>query len=132
MNFRYFRFSVIFIATFSIASIADEPVGIVQSESVNQSSNSVTSYDQTMEARSVSGIEEVVVTAQKREESLQDTPIALTAITESTIEDLDIQNVVDMAGISPNVMLVETPSNNTSATIAMRGGVTINPAITWE
>ena len=37
-----------------------------------------------------------------------------------------------MAGISPNVMLVETPSNNTSATIAMRGGVTINPAITWE
>ena len=69
MNFRYFRFSVIFIATFSIASIADEPVGIVQSESVNQSSNSVTSYDQTMEARSVGGIEEVVVTAQKREES---------------------------------------------------------------
>ena len=90
MNFRYFRFSVIFIATFSIASIADEPVGIVQSESVNQSSNSVTSYDQTMEARSVSGIEEVVVTAQKREESLQETPIAITAITSSTIDDLDI------------------------------------------
>ncbi len=132
MNFKQITLSIVFIATFSIATIADEPVGVVQSESVNQSSNSVSSFDQTMEARSVGGIEEVVVTAQKREESLQDTPIALTAITESTIEDLDIQNVVDMAGISPNVMLVETPSNNTSATIAMRGGVTINPAITWE
>ena len=67
-----------------------------------------------MEVRSAGGIEEVVVTAQKREQSLQDTPIALTAITASTIDDLDIKNVVDMAGISPNVMLVETPSNNTS------------------
>ena len=132
MNFKQITLSIVFIATFSIATSADEPVGAVQSESATQSSNSVSSFDQTMEARSVGGIEEVVVTAQKREESLQDTPIALTAITESTIEDLDIQNVVDMAGISPNVMLVETPSNNTSATIAMRGGVTINPAITWE
>ena len=105
----------------------------MKSESATQKADQVvTMTEQSMEVRSVGGIEEVVVTAQKREQSLQDTPIALTAITASTIEDLDIKNVVDMAGISPNVMLVETPSNNTSATIAMRGGVTINPAITWE
>ena len=83
-------------------------------------------------AQSVGVLEEVVVTAQKKEENLQDTPIAITAITESTIDDLDLANVVDLAGMAPNVHIINTPSNNTAATIAMRGGVTINPAITWE
>ena len=77
-------------------------------------------------------LEEVVVTAQKKEENLQDTPIAITAITASTIDDLDIANVVDLAGMAPNVHIINTPSNNTAATIAIRGGVTTNPAITWE
>jgi iron complex outermembrane receptor protein len=85
-----------------------------------------------LNAQSVGMLEEVVVTAQKRVENLQNTPIAITAITESTIDDLDIANVVDLAGLAPNVHIINTPSNNTSATIAMRGGTTINPAITWE
>ena len=83
-------------------------------------------------AQSFDALEEVVVTAQKKEENLQETPIAITAITESAIDDLDIANVVDLAGMAPNVHIINTPSNNTAATIAMRGGVTINPAITWE
>ena len=131
MNYKNYLFTGLLISAFAV--MADVPVGTVKSESATQKADQVvTMTEQSMEVRSVGGIEEVVVTAQKREQSLQDTPIALTAITASTIEDLDIKNVVDMAGISPNVMLVETPSNNTSATIAMRGGVTINPAITWE
>ena len=77
-------------------------------------------------------LEEVVVTAQKKEENLQDAPIAITAITASTIDDLDIANVVDLAGMAPNVHIINTPSNNTAATIAIRGGSTTNPAITWE
>ena len=83
-------------------------------------------------AQSFDALEEVAVTAQKKEENLQETPIAITAITESAIDDLDIANVVDLAGMAPNVHIINTPSNNTAATIAMRGGVTINPAITWE
>ena len=77
-------------------------------------------------------LEEVVVTAQKKEENLQDTPIAITAITESTIDDLDLANIVDLANLAPNVHIINTPSNNTAATIAIRGGSTTNPAITWE
>ena len=118
MNYKNYLFTGLLISAFAVT--ADVPVGTVQSESATQKADQVvTMTEQSMEVRSVGGIEEVVVTAQKREQSLQDTPIALTAITASTIEDLDIKNVVDMAGISPNVMLVETPSNNTSATIAM-------------
>jgi len=77
-------------------------------------------------------LEEVVVTAQKTESSLQDTPIAVTAITEGTIQDLNIKNVVDLQGIAPNVMLLPAPANNTGASLAIRGGVAMNPAITWE
>ena len=119
--------------------LADKPVDTVQTASAANNENiieskpvSIESYETSGSISSSQGVEEVVVTAQKREQKLQETPIAITALTASTIEDLDIKNVVDMAGIAPNVMLVETPSNNTSATIAMRGGVTINPAITWE
>ena len=85
-----------------------------------------------LNAQSSVVLEEVVVTAQKKEENLQDTPIAITAITASTIDDLDIANVVDLAGMAPNVHIINTPSNNTAATIAIRGGSTTNPAITWE
>ena len=77
-------------------------------------------------------LEEVVVTAQKTEKSLQDTPIAVTAVTEATIQDLNIKNVVDLQGIAPNVMLLPAPANNTVASLAIRGGVAMNPAITWE
>mgnify|MGYP001258737116 FL=1 len=77
-------------------------------------------------------LEEVVVTAQKTEESLQDTPIAVTAITEGTIQDLNITSARDMQGIAPNVMLLPAPANNTAASLAIRGGVAMNPAITWE
>ena len=83
-------------------------------------------------AQATGMLEEVVVTAQKKEENLQDTPIAITALTESTIDDLDLANIVDLANLAPNVHIINTPSNNTAATIAIRGGSTTNPAITWE
>ena len=67
-------------------------------------------------------LEEVVVTAQKTEKSLQDTPIAVTAVTAGTIQDLNIKNVVDLQGIAPNVMLLPAPANNTGASLAIRGG----------
>ena len=89
-------------------------------------------FNVNINAQSAGVIEEVVVTAQKKEESLQETPIALTAISESTINDLDIKNGIDLNGIAPNVFLMQMPANNTGMTAAIRGGVTINPAITWE
>ena len=90
MNYKNYLFTGLLISAFAVT--ADVPVGAVQSESATQKADQVvTMTEQSMEVRSVGGIEEVVVTAQKREQSLQDTPIALTAITASTIEDLDIK-----------------------------------------
>jgi len=77
-------------------------------------------------------LEEVIVTAQKREQSLQDTPISITAFSEADIEAKRISNVKDLANFVPNVQIVESPGGTSGATIAIRGASTINPAITWE
>ncbi len=77
-------------------------------------------------------LEEVVVTAQKREQSLQETPIAITAFGEHEIEQRRIQDVTDLGTIVPNVKIAAMPTNTGKAAIAIRGSVTSNPAITWE
>ncbi|MCB1675629.1 MAG: TonB-dependent receptor [Halioglobus sp.] len=77
-------------------------------------------------------LEEVIVTAQKREQSLQDTPVAISAFNAAAIEQQGISDVYDIGQFAPNVQIIETASNSTGATIAIRGSVTFNPAITWE
>jgi iron complex outermembrane receptor protein len=77
-------------------------------------------------------IEEVIVTAQKREQSLQNTPIAITAFDRDAIDARGISTVRDLSLFAPNVQIVESPAGTSGATIAIRGSATINPAITWE
>jgi outer membrane receptor protein involved in Fe transport len=77
-------------------------------------------------------LEEVIVTAQKRGQNLQDTPIAVSAFGAAAITDQGIQDVSDVSQYIPNVEIVESPGGNTGATISFRGSVSINPAVTWE
>ena len=53
-------------------------------------------------------IEEIVVTAQKREENLQDTPIAITAFTEEALEARMISDISKLADFTPNVIFDTT------------------------
>lgn len=46
------------------------------------------------------GLEEIVVTARKLEESLQDTPVAVSAFTERGLDDLQINDVNDIAQLT--------------------------------
>ena len=48
------------------------------------------------------GVEEIVVTAQRREENLQQVPIAITAYTADTIESRDIKSVADLEFSTPS------------------------------
>jgi iron complex outermembrane receptor protein len=50
-------------------------------------------------------LEEVVVTARKREESLQDVPVAVTAFTAETMQSLGIKNMRDFDGLVPGLNL---------------------------
>jgi iron complex outermembrane receptor protein len=51
------------------------------------------------------GLEEIVVTAQKREQSVQDVPIAVTAVTQETLQANRITNVNDLSSIAPGVIV---------------------------
>ncbi len=48
-------------------------------------------------------LDEVVVTARKREENLQDVPISITAFSATTIEERGIESVYDIAKLTPNL-----------------------------
>ena len=66
-------------------------------------------------------IEEVVVTARKQEESSQDVPIAMTAISEQ-LENSTIRNLTDLNGFAPNVTIGEDGSRGGGgAVINIRG-----------
>lgn len=46
-------------------------------------------------------LEEIIVTTRKREESLQDVPMAITAFTEKDLEDAGIERIEDIALLTP-------------------------------
>ncbi len=78
------------------------------------------------------GLEEVVVTAQKREQNLQDVPVAITAINAEQLTDRKIDDISDVGSTAPNVQIAPSPGGSTGATVAIRGAASINPAATWE
>ena len=67
------------------------------------------------------GLEDIVVTAQKREQSLQDVPIAVTAITQASIESNRIVTVADLSGIAPNVTVRPAAGGTGIASFTVRG-----------
>ena len=77
-------------------------------------------------------VDEVLVTAQKRTQRLQDVPIAISALSGSQLESRNIGSVADLGSISPNLTVSSTPGNATASQVAIRGGVTINPALYWD
>lgn len=59
-------------------------------------------------------LEEIVVTARQRAESLQDVPLSETAYTARQIEDAKIDKAGDFIGMTPNVTLAESQSAGVS------------------
>ncbi|MFD1781904.1 TonB-dependent receptor [Phenylobacterium terrae] len=53
-------------------------------------------------------VEELVVTAQRREENLQDTPVAVTAFTAETMEARGVTNLEGVGNYTPNLELHQT------------------------
>ena len=66
-------------------------------------------------------LEEIVVTARKRQESIQDVPVAVTAITPGQLERGSIKNIVDVAKLVPNVELHQTSQGSHSLSPSIRG-----------
>lgn len=68
----------------------------------------------TTDAKAQNTLEEVVVTARKRAETLAESPISVRAFTESEIRATGIQTPQDFVNLTPNVTLVQTQSTGNS------------------
>jgi iron complex outermembrane receptor protein len=70
-------------------------------------------------------LDEVIVTAQFRQENLQDTPLAITAVSGEQLEKQGLQNVEDLGLVVPNASIrPQTSSSGPAAAIGMRGVLT--------
>lgn len=63
---------------------------------------------------------DIVVTAQRREQNLQDIPVAVTAITADQLEARGVANVTDVVRVSPSLTITEN-TNATGSSINLRG-----------
>jgi iron complex outermembrane recepter protein len=93
-----------------------------------------TAFAQDVPVDDAAGIEEIVVTAQKRTEAVQDVPIAISAFTAETIERQGLDDALDLQLQVPNLLIVgnDRPTlrgigNNAISSTADNGtGVLVN------
>jgi len=60
------------------------------------------------QSESIGSLEEVVVTAQKRKETVQDVPISIVALSGETIRDLNVYRLEDLQLKVPNLQMTES------------------------
>lgn len=73
------------------------------------------------QAQSTLAIEEVVVTAERREESIQDVGVAVSALDASAIERLNARDIRDLQGVIPNLTLNEVGIGPSMSQVSIRG-----------
>jgi iron complex outermembrane receptor protein len=72
-------------------------------------------------AEAIAELETIVVTAQKRQENLQKVPIAVTAITSQTLQDMRFENVGDLSATAPGVTVRTGPGGTQAPNVTIRG-----------
>ncbi|MGD9598234.1 MAG: TonB-dependent receptor [Steroidobacteraceae bacterium] len=77
-------------------------------------------------------LQEVVVTAQKREEKLQDVPISITAVSSEQLEQRGVDSLAGLNSIAPNVMVRQSPGSKLISVVSIRGSVAGQPAIWFD
>ena len=68
------------------------------------------------------GLDDVVVTATKRETNLQDTPISISVLSAETLENRHVQSLMDLAdGAVPSLRVATFEARQSALTIGVRG-----------
>ena len=96
---------------------------IVASAAQAQSSTSDSTAPKAADAPSAH-LEEIVVTAERREESLQKAPVAVTAVSGDTLKALNITSGQGLAQVVPNLVIGQ---NGSSAQVGIRGAISTTP-----
>ena len=75
-------------------------------------------------------IDDIIVTAQKREQNLQDVPIVVTTLSQETLNGAGVRDIKDMQILTPGLTVTSTQSE-ASTTVRIRGAGTVgdNPGL---
>ncbi len=75
-------------------------------------------------------IDDIIVTAQKREQNLQDVPIVVTSLSQETLEGAGVRDIKDLQILTPGLIVTST-TNESGTTARIRGVGTVadNPGI---
>ena len=98
------------------AALASLALSATATIALAQSQQDDMDYDESSDT-----LEEIVVTAQRREENLKDVPIAITALDASQMERLGIGNINDLQPYVPNLVLSRNTGTANGARIYLRG-----------
>jgi iron complex outermembrane receptor protein len=80
----------------------------------------------------ITALGDIIVTARKREESLQDVPISVTAVSGETLEEMGVPDMVAVGQSMPNVTLEASRATNTTLTAFIRGVGQQDPVAGFE
>ncbi|MBY6211320.1 TonB-dependent receptor [Microbulbifer agarilyticus] len=83
----------------------------------------------TQDENNDAALEQVIVTATKRETNLMDTPIAISAFSEETLDTLGVKNIKDLNNLVPNMSIMV--DNESSAPIITMRGVRSTNTTEW-
>ena len=75
----------------------------------------------SLPVHAASFLEEIIVTAQKREQSLQDVGVSVTAFDASQMRELGITNATDIGDVTPGVLFTKTSSSSALSALSIRG-----------
>ncbi len=81
------------------------------------------------------GFDEIIVTARKREESVETTPIAISAFTGDTLDSRGAANIADVSRFVPNLSITSSPAGSgsgSSSNIYLRGVGQVDFLITTD
>ncbi len=78
----------------------------------------------------ITSVEEIVVTAQKREQNLQDVPVTVTSLPAQLLQNAGVHDIKDMTVLTPGLTVTST-SNEAITTARIRGVGTVgdNPGL---
>ncbi len=82
---------------------------------------SIAVFGVTVNTVAAPALEEVIVTAEKRAESIQDVPISIVAFSQDKLEKLGITDIKGLASKVPNVLVQEFTGSSTSVRLFIRG-----------
>ncbi len=96
--------------------------------SISAGAGSALAQDSASEGRS----DEIIVSARRRDESLQDVPVAVSSFTGDQLDAIGVADLTDLEAITPNVTLETSRSTNSTLTAFIRGVGQQDPVAGFE